>query len=118
MEAFSRGDYEAATEIAHPEVELVRSWEKSSLHGPDALREWMKPDAFQDQQGKLLEVTVAGDKALGHQNLRAKGATSGIDIDVNSWCVWTFDADGLVTRVEFFLDHEEDQAREAAGIPA
>jgi hypothetical protein len=32
--------------------------------------------------------------------------------------VWTFDADGLVTRVEFFLNHEEDQAREAAGIPA
>jgi hypothetical protein len=97
---------------------MVRSWEKSSLRGQAALREWLKPDAFEEQQGKLLAVTVAGDKALVHNNLRARGATSGIEVDVDSWAVWTFDADGLVTRVEFFLHHEEDQAREAAGIPA
>jgi hypothetical protein len=96
----------------------VRSWEKSSLHGADALREWLKPDAFQEQEGKLLEVTIAGNKALGRQNLRARGATSGIDIDVDSWGVWTFDANGLVTRIEFFLQHEEDQARAAAGLSA
>jgi ketosteroid isomerase-like protein len=118
IEAFNRGDYEGATEIAHPEVEMVRTWEKSSLHGAEALREWLKPDAFHDQQGKLLAVTVVGDKALVHNNLRARGATSGIEVDVDSWAVWTFDADGLVTRVEFFLNHEEDQARAAAGIPA
>jgi hypothetical protein len=97
---------------------MTRSWEKSPLCGADALREWLKPDAFKEQHGKLLAVTIAGDKALVHQNLRAKGATSGIDIDVDSWAVWTFDADGLVTHVEFFLQHEEDQAREAAGVPA
>jgi ketosteroid isomerase-like protein len=118
IEAFNRGDYEGATEIAHPDVEMVRSWEKSSLRGADALREWLKPDAFEDQQSKLLGVTVAGDKVLAHQNLRARGASSGIEIDVDSWGVWTFDADGLITRVEFFLQREEDQARQTAGIPA
>jgi hypothetical protein len=97
---------------------MVRSWEKSSLRGADALREWLKPDAFKEQQAKLLAVTVAGDKVLARQNLRARGATSGIEVDVDSWAVWTFDAEGLVTRVEFFLHHEEDQAHQAAGIPA
>jgi ketosteroid isomerase-like protein len=117
-DAFNDNDFEAATALAHPEVEMVRSWEQTPLKGPDALQAWLKPDAFQEQRMKLLEVTVCGDKALVFQNMRAKGAESGIPIDVDSWAVWTFDEDGLVTRVEFFLHHEKDKARAAAGLGA
>jgi hypothetical protein len=30
--------------------------------------------------------------------------------------VWTFDEDGLITRIEIYLDREEDKARKAAGL--
>ncbi len=117
-EAFNRGDFEAAMETAHPEIEFVRSWEKRTLRGPAAVREWMEPDAFEDQRIELREFTLAGDKVLVYQNLQARGAGSGIEIDVGSWAIWTLDAAGLATRLEIYLHHEEAEAREAAGLRA
>ena len=46
----------------------------------------------------------------------ARGAASGIELDVLTWSVWSFDEDGLITRIEIYLDHEEDRARKAAGL--
>jgi hypothetical protein len=46
----------------------------------------------------------------------ARGATSGIELDVVTWSVWTFDEKGLITRIELFLEHEEDKALEAARV--
>ena len=37
-------------------------------------------------------------------------------MDVLTWSVWTFDEDDLITRIEIYRDHEEDKAREAAGL--
>jgi len=28
-------------------------------------------------------------------------------MDIGAWTVWTLDADGLATRLEFYLDHQE-----------
>jgi ketosteroid isomerase-like protein len=117
-EAFNRGDFEAAMEIAHPEIEFVRSWEKRTLRGPAAVREWMEPDAFEDQRIELRKFTLAGDKVLVNQHLQARGAGSGIEVDVDSWAIWTLDAAGLATRLEIYLHHEEAEAREAAGLSA
>jgi len=74
-EAFSRGDFDAAIELAHPE----------------------------------------GNKVLVRQHARARGAGSGIELDIDSWVVWTMDDDGLATRLEFYLQHQEAEALEAAG---
>ena len=46
----------------------------------------------------------------------ARGATSGIELDVLTWSLWTFDGDGLIARIEIYLDREEDKAHEAAGL--
>jgi hypothetical protein len=46
----------------------------------------------------------------------ARGASSGIELELVSWSVWTFDDDGLMTRIEIYLDREADRAREAAGL--
>ena len=46
----------------------------------------------------------------------ARGAASGIEMDVLTWSVWTFDEEGLITRIAIFRDREEDKAREAAGL--
>ncbi len=45
----------------------------------------------------------------------AQGAASGIEMDVRTWSVWTFEG-GLIARIEIYLDHEEERAREAAGL--
>ena len=116
-DAFNRADFEGALEIAHPDIEFIRSWEKESLRGHEALAAWMKPDAFENQHLELRDLTVDGDKVLVLQHLHARGAGSGIDVDVDSWAVWTLNPDGLGTRLEIFLHHQETEAREAAGLP-
>jgi hypothetical protein len=102
--------------MAHPDVEFVRPGSQHVLRGREALREWMEPDAFDEQHYEVHGMTVADDKVLVSQRVRARGAGSGIEIDTLSWVVWTFDDAGLVTRIAAFLPHEEAEAYEAAGL--
>jgi hypothetical protein len=73
----------------------------------------MEPDAFESQRTEPLEIEIAGNRALIRQLTKARGAGSGIEVEVESWAVWTFDDDGTVTRMENFLEHEEAEARRA-----
>jgi ketosteroid isomerase-like protein len=115
-EAFNRGDFDAATEVAHPEIEFVRAMGQPPLRGADALRAWMRPDAFEEQQIEALEFSVNGNKALVRQQARGRGAGSGIEVDVDFWSVWTLNDDGLATRLEFYLGYQQVDALEAAGL--
>jgi ketosteroid isomerase-like protein len=115
-EAFNRGDFDTATEIAHPEIEFVRPAGQPPLRGADALRAWMQPDAFEEQQMEALEFSVKGNKVLVRQHSTARGAGSGIEVEVDFWAVWTLNDHGLATRLEFFLDDQEAKALEAAGL--
>ena len=114
-EALDRGDFDAAMEILHPEVEFTRPG-AAPLRGAAALRAWLEPDALVDQRWKAKEFRVNGDKVLVRQNTEARGAGSGIELDVDTWALWTLNGDGLVTRIEGFLIHEESAAVEAAGL--
>ena len=115
-EAFNRGDFDAAMEMAHPEIEFVSPMSQSRLRGADALRAWMEPDAFEEQQIQPREIRIQGNKVLIRVHARARGAGSGVELDVDMWSVWTLDDDGLVTRIESFLVHQENEALEAAGL--
>src|SRR5687767_14280664 len=115
-EAFNRGDFDAAIEITQPDFEFVRAGGQGSVKGAAAFRAWMEPDAFVDLRLEPLEFRARGTKVLVHARSRARGAGSGIELDLTNWAVWTFDEDGLATRVEGFLDHEKDNALEAAGL--
>ena len=115
-EAFSRGNFDAAIEIAHPEVEFIPPGGQAPIRGAEAFRAWMEPDALEEQRIEPLEFRTNGNRVLVRQNIRARGATSGIKLDFEPWVVWTLDDDGLVTRVEGFLPHQESEALEAAGI--
>jgi ketosteroid isomerase-like protein len=115
-EAYSRGDFDAAIEVAHPEVELVPPGGQASLRGAEAVRAWMEPDAFASQDIEPLDFRIEGHKALVRQRSRIRGAASGIEMEVDLWVVWTLNDDGLVTRVENYLDHQKAQALEAAGL--
>ena len=105
------------------ECELVRP--DAGVHSPrsgsaarearTAIREWMEPDAFEKQQFEPLDFEVNSDRVLTRQRLRARGAGSGIELDVETWVVFTFD-NGLVARGEVYPLGQEDEARRAAGL--
>ncbi len=76
----------------------------------------MEPDAFAEQRIEPLEFRVNGDKVLVRQELFARGAGSGIELDVGSWAVWTLDDEGFIARGEMFMLDQEADALEAAGL--
>ena len=115
-EAFNRGDVEALVRMAHPDIELVRPGGQSSVKGVAALREWMEPDAFEEQRVEPLDFRVNGDKVLVRVHATGRGAGSGIEIDAVISAVYTLDDHGLVKEAEGFLPHEEADALKAAGL--
>ena len=115
-EAFSRGDFDTAIEIAHPEIEFVRTGGQATVFGVDAFRAWMEPDAIEELRIEPLEFRTNGNRVLVRQFNRARGAGSGIVLEEEAWTVWTLDENGLATRVEGFMAHEKDQALKAAGL--
>jgi ketosteroid isomerase-like protein len=115
-EAFNRGDFDTAIQIAHPEVEFVPPGGQSPLRGSDALRAWMEPDALEDQRIEPIEFRINGNRVLVRQHTLARGAGSGIELDLENWAVWTLDDDGLAMRVASFLIHEKSDALAAAGL--
>jgi len=115
--AFNRGDYDAAASYYHPRVELHRPGGLTPLVGSDALRAWMEPDAFSEQMIEPLSVEVGDGRLLIHQRMRAVAAGSGIEMENDTWCVMSYDDDLLLTRIVTFMLHEEQAAREAAGLP-
>lgn len=115
-EAFNRGDYDAAVQLAHPDIEIVRAGGMSPLKGVAALRELMEPDAFEEQRLEPLDFRVNGDKVLVREHVTGRGAGSGIEIDFVNCIVWTLDDHGLVKEIQAFLPHEEAEALEAAGF--
>ena len=114
-EAFSRGDFDTARKVTHPEAVLVRPGSQSPLSGA-AFRAWMEPDAIAEQRVEGREFRVNGDKVLVRQHVWSRGAGSGIEVEADFWAVWTFDEGGLVTRIEVFSIHQEEEALEAAGL--
>ena len=67
-EAFSRGDFDAAMEIAHPEVEFIPPGGQSPIRGAKAFRAWMEPDALEEQRIEPLEFRTNGNRVLVRQN--------------------------------------------------
>jgi len=115
-EFFNRGEFDAAVAIAHSDVEFFPPGDQAPFRGAERFRAWMEPDAFESQVFEPLELTAAGNKILVHQNTKVRGAGSGIELELRSWTVWTFDDEGLITRVENFWAHDKAKALEAAGL--
>ncbi len=112
-EAYNRCDFDSVVERAHPDIVLVRAGGQGELRGPEALRSWMEPDAFESQLLEPLEFEVATNRVLVHARSMLRGACSGIEMEACTWTVWTFDDQARITRIEVFLEHEEDEARRA-----
>ena len=115
FETYNRGDFDGLRQYIAEDVIVDRVGELPTLRGWDAFRQMLEPDAFEWQRIYPLDWEINGDKALLHVNIHAKGAGSGIEMDIDGWMVWTV-ADGIVVRIASFT--EEAEARQAAGLPA
>ena len=117
LDAVGRADYDTAMELVHPQIALVPPGSQAPRKGAGRFRRWMEPDAFAEQVIRPLDF-VAGEngKVLSTQHIKARGSGSGIELEITSFAVWSFDEDGLVTRVEIYLPHEEAKARAVAGL--
>jgi SnoaL-like domain len=113
---FNRGDFEAVARTLHPNIELIRAGGQSPVRGVTALRAWMEPDAFENQRFEPLDFAVNGNKVLVRTRITGRGAGSGVELDFTASGVWTLGDDGLVTRLEAFLPHQDAEALEAAGL--
>jgi hypothetical protein len=113
LEAMNTGRYDDAMELSNPDVTLVRAGAGGELHGREKLRQWMEPDAFESQVTEILHWEAVGDHILALVRSRARGAGSGIEIDIKAWTVYSFDDAGRFTRVGIFLENEEAEARSA-----
>ncbi len=118
IEAFNREDFDATLEVLHPDFEWHRgavSIEGGVIRGRENLRTLMTPDIFDRQLLTVDDITINDDKVLVETRFRARGRTSGIELENRSWQVWTV-RDDLAVRVELFDD--EATARVAAGMAA
>jgi ketosteroid isomerase-like protein len=115
-DAFNRRDFEAVVQLVRPDFELVRPGGQSSVNGVAALREWLEPDAFEEQRVEPLDFRVKDDKVLERAHVTGRGAGSGIEVDVVGWFVWTLDDHGLVKEIQVFLPNEEADALKAAEL--
>jgi hypothetical protein len=115
--AFNRGDYDAALEgMVHPEMEFFPPGGQPPIRGAEGFRAWMEPDAFESQVIEPLGFRSAENAVLAHHRMIARGAGSGIEMNLEMWAVWTYDEAGLIIRVQGFLPHERAEALEAAGL--
>jgi ketosteroid isomerase-like protein len=110
---YNEGDYQALREFMAPDVVIERVGGLPPIHGFDELVALQEPDAFEWQRIHAVDWIINGDKGLVRIRIHAKGAGSGVELDVEGWQVYTL-RDGLVVRMQNFLDEED--ARAAAGL--
>jgi ketosteroid isomerase-like protein len=112
-DALNSGDFDAAIELAAPDIVFVRPGGLPELRGTEAVRAWMEPDAFESQQIELLGHEATGSRILTRSRTKARGAGSGIEMEIEALTVWTFNEEGKVARVETFTPAEENEAHRA-----
>ena len=76
----------------------------------------MEPDALEEQRIEPREFRVKADKALVYQRTWARGAGSGIQLELDNWAVWTLDDEWPRDAGGVLFMHEESEALEAAGL--
>ena len=109
--ALSREDFDEVVSLLHPDIEYIPVGGQPPLRGRDAMREWMEPSAFSQQVLEPREISVHGNKVLVRLHSRARGAASGIDVEVESWSVLTLDEELRITRSVTYFLQDEDLAR-------
>jgi ketosteroid isomerase-like protein len=116
LEAFQRGDLDAAMKDAHPDMVIKRvDPDGAVFHGRDGLvalmADWV--EGFEEWSYRAEEFIDAGDHVVVRLYQWGRGAGSGAMVDGNFWLTYAFEG-GKVRRFMLFSDRE--RALEEAGI--
>jgi ketosteroid isomerase-like protein len=120
VDAFNRVDVDAVVADLDLDVEL-HEWPTApgarSYRGPDGVRQALETwfEVWEWMRVEITELVENGDRVLVSMHQKAKGRGSEIEVEIDSYNVYTFD-DGKVTRMELFTEREP--ALEAAGLKA
>jgi uncharacterized protein len=122
FEATARRDAEAVIALYHPEIEwdtsraeLGRMIGGGVFRGYEGARRFLRSynEAWEQLNYEIEELIDAGDRVVSIVNNRARGRTSGVEVELRMPGVWTIRG-GKVARVVFFTTRAE--ALEAAGL--
>jgi ketosteroid isomerase-like protein len=118
VDAFNRLDLDSVIGMASDDVQLDE-WPEApgaqSYHGPAGVRaaldQWF--ESWEWMQVEITDIRDLGDRVLFGLHQRAKGRGSAVEVEIDSFNVYTFGDDGLA-RIQLFTD--EQSALEAAGL--
>jgi ketosteroid isomerase-like protein len=115
LDAYNRGDYEAAFEHFHPEIEsrgyegVVSRGKKEAVSAFHGWREQWK--WFVSELEEFIELD--DDRAVVVCHSRGQGRRSGIEIDMHAGEIWAF-REGKIAGMVLYRSRQE--ALEAAGL--
>jgi ketosteroid isomerase-like protein len=110
-EAIMRRDLDALGALLAPECEIVplRAAVDSTVYrAPDAAAKWFAAldETWETVSAEPETFRDGTDWVLGFGRVRARGRSSGADLDVQAAGVWRF-RDGLITSVRVYTDRGE-----------
>jgi ketosteroid isomerase-like protein len=111
FELYGSGGMEAALEVMDEEIVIVIppdvSAEPDSYHGHDGARRYFAgfEGTIDDVSYEALEVFPEGEYVLVRARLGGRGASSGLEVDLETVVVHTL-KDGKITRIEPYTDLE------------
>jgi len=114
IDAYRRGDWDAATEYLAPDV-VWEIGQELPAHGPAAIREmWTRWNTEWEELDLVGEELVdAGDRVVVAMHYRGRGRLSGVGVDQWVFEVHTFRDGQCVRKVDF---ETRAEALEAAGV--
>ena len=113
LEAFERGDLDAALEWTHTDLISTRVHPDGSVfHGRDGFRrmlaEWLED--FSEWSFENERYIDAGDRVIVKQRQWGRGVVSDAPVEADWWMVYTV-AGGKIARLDIYAS--EDEALEA-----
>jgi ketosteroid isomerase-like protein len=117
LDAWNRRDYAESQSGFSPDVEIEAAIDgpmDGTYSGYEGLREIMKFwGAFAEFRSDIEEIRSSGDRVFIEAHHHARGKTSGVDVEMTNWQVFTM-RDGAIVRYALYASRE--QALEAAGL--
>jgi ketosteroid isomerase-like protein len=118
-DAWAQGDFDVGADLFAPEIEFVTSEGFPDAPGPgeglERVEHWRDEflASFQELRIEALELEPIGERVLVRVRQRGRFRTTGIDVDVTYFQLWTFSG-GRATRFQVFAPGAEMEARAAA----
>ncbi|HEX2128436.1 MAG TPA: nuclear transport factor 2 family protein [Solirubrobacterales bacterium] len=113
IEAFNRRDFDAALALGSEDITWDRflsrpESETPVVRGKDELRAtWESQVETVDLRSEVEELIDVGEKVVALVRMTAHGSGSEISLTSTVAWLWSFDADGLINRVEVFPTLDE-----------